>query len=84
MSASYALLTSRFPFPPLFFDAYTFFSFPYLNLSYAIHDRKDKKWKHEDASEMMFDYLVRDNNISIPEKDQQFIKALISGEPSRT
>ena len=51
-----------------------------LNISY----RKDKKWKHEDASEMMFDYLVRDNNIPISEKDQQFVKALIAGEPSRT
>ena len=56
----------------------------YFNLSYTIHDRKGEQWKHEDASEMMFDYLVRDNNISIPEKDQQFIKALIAGEPSRT
>ena len=56
----------------------------YPNLSYAINDRNSKDWKHEDASEMMFDYLVRDNNISIPEKDQLFIKALIAGEPSRT
>jgi hypothetical protein len=49
-----------------------------------MHDRKDEKWKHEYASEMMFDYLVRDNNILIPEKDQLFIKALIAGEPTRT
>ena len=64
---------------------YTFFYFSlskyvYLKLSH----RKDGKWKHEIASEMMFDYLVRDNNIPISEKDQRFIKALIAGEPSRT
>ena len=83
----FQLLVSFFFF--VFFDAYPFFHFflslsTYLNLAYAIHDSKDKKWKHEMASEMMFDYLVRDNNILIPEKDQRFIKALIAGEPSRT
>jgi hypothetical protein len=66
----------------------TFSFFPSFDisqfLSYAIHNRKDEDWKHENASEMMFDYLVRDNNIPIPEKDQLFIKALIAGEPSRT
>ena len=56
----------------------------FLCLSYATHNREGEKWQHEDGSEMMFDYLVRDNNILIPEKDQQFIKALIAGEPSRT
>ena len=56
----------------------------YFNLSYAIRNRKGEHWKHEYASEMMFDYLVRDNNIPISEKDQRFIKALIAGEPSRT
>ncbi|KAF8812642.1 HD-domain/PDEase-like protein [Phlegmacium glaucopus] len=45
---------------------------------------KDKQWSHEDGSEIMFDYLVRDNNIPIPMKDQQFIKALIAGQSSRT
>ena len=40
--------------------------------------------KHEDGSEVMFDYLVQDNNIPIPMKDQQFIKALIAGDHSRT
>lgn len=42
-----------------------------------------KSWKHEDGSEMMFDYLVSDNNIKIAREDQEFIKALISGERSR-
>ncbi|KZT23172.1 HD-domain/PDEase-like protein [Neolentinus lepideus HHB14362 ss-1] len=41
------------------------------------------KWQHEDASEMMFDYLVRDNNIDIPEEDVAFVKALIAGDPKR-
>ncbi|KAG6908133.1 hypothetical protein DXG01_005961 [Tephrocybe rancida] len=40
------------------------------------------KWKHEDASVMMFDYLVDDNNIELTDRDKVFIKALISGEPS--
>ncbi|KAF9474925.1 HD-domain/PDEase-like protein [Pholiota conissans] len=42
-----------------------------------------KTWKHEDGSEMMFDYLVRDNNIPISLKDQEFVKALIAGDHSR-
>lgn len=41
-----------------------------------------KHWKHEDASEMMFDNLVAKNNIDLPENDAQFIKALIAGDPS--
>ncbi|KAF9651040.1 HD-domain/PDEase-like protein [Thelephora ganbajun] len=41
-----------------------------------------KYWKHEDASEMMFDDLVVKNNIDLPENDIQFIKALIAGDPS--
>ncbi|KAF8622436.1 hypothetical protein AX15_007020 [Amanita polypyramis BW_CC] len=44
---------------------------------------KDSEWKHEDASEMMFDYLVEDNNISIEPDDSRFIKALIAGNPSK-
>ncbi|KAF8954102.1 hypothetical protein BDZ97DRAFT_1928819 [Flammula alnicola] len=44
----------------------------------------DKTWKHEDGSEMMFDYLVRDNEVPISAEDQSFVKALIAGEPSRT
>jgi hypothetical protein len=72
-----------FSCPFFVFDAYLPLFFA-ISLSYAAHNRKGKEWKHEDGSEMMFDYLVRDNNILIPEKDQQFIKALIAGEPSRT
>ncbi|KAF5309219.1 hypothetical protein D9619_012736 [Psilocybe cf. subviscida] len=41
-------------------------------------------WKHEDGSEMMFDYLIRDNEVPMPKDDQNFIKALIAGEHSRT
>jgi hypothetical protein len=46
-------------------------------------DRPGKKWKHEDASEMMFDYLIADNDIQMPEEDAAFIKALITGDPDR-
>lgn len=40
-----------------------------------------RQWKHEDASEMMFDDLVSKNNIDMPENDIRFIKALIAGDP---
>ncbi|KAG5637909.1 hypothetical protein H0H81_002737 [Sphagnurus paluster] len=39
-------------------------------------------WKHEQGSVMMFDALVKDNDIALDPKDESFIKALISGEPS--
>ncbi|KAF9558393.1 HD-domain/PDEase-like protein [Agrocybe pediades] len=45
---------------------------------------KDRKWRHEDGSEMMFDALVKDHKINISEEDQKFVKALIAGEHSRT
>lgn len=40
-------------------------------------------WKHEQGSEMMFDYLVAQNNIEIEEADTKFVKALIAGEPTK-
>ncbi|KAL1743865.1 hypothetical protein HDZ31DRAFT_39918 [Schizophyllum fasciatum] len=43
----------------------------------------ETKWTHEQGSELMFDYLVQDNNIGRPEEDYTFIKALIAGEHSR-
>ncbi|KZS90930.1 HD-domain/PDEase-like protein, partial [Sistotremastrum niveocremeum HHB9708] len=42
--------------------------------------RPDIKWVHEDASLMMFDFLVKDNNIDIAQDDINFIKDLIKGE----
>ncbi|KIM78005.1 hypothetical protein PILCRDRAFT_608246 [Piloderma croceum F 1598] len=45
---------------------------------------KNKRWKHEDASEMMFDDLIKKNGIQIPDEDAEFIKALIAGEPTRS
>lgn len=42
-----------------------------------------KPWTHEQGSELMFDYLVRENNIDRPQADYDFIKALIAGEPER-
>ncbi|KAF7979517.1 hypothetical protein HWV62_42088 [Athelia sp. TMB] len=44
---------------------------------------KGKKWKHEDASEMMFDDLIKRNDIQYPEEDATFVKALIAGEPAK-
>ncbi|KAI5120720.1 hypothetical protein M0805_006427 [Coniferiporia weirii] len=43
----------------------------------------DQKWTHEDASEMMFDDLVRQNEIEIDLDDINFIKDLIKGTKCR-
>lgn len=42
------------------------------------------KWSHEDASELMFDDLVKDNDIDIEQDDVNFIKDLIKGEPKHS
>mgnify|MGYP002403832882 CR=1 FL=1 len=43
----------------------------------------NSNWKHEQGSEMMFDYMVETYNIPILEKDILFIKALIAGDPAK-
>ncbi|KAF5379301.1 hypothetical protein D9757_007646 [Collybiopsis confluens] len=40
-------------------------------------------WTHEEGSEMMLDFLIKDKKIVIPLEDVQFIKALIAGDPSK-
>ena len=45
--------------------------------------RKGRKWQHEDASEMMFDDMVKKYNIDLPPEDVLFIKALIAGDRTR-
>ncbi|KAF7331095.1 HD-domain/PDEase-like protein [Mycena venus] len=42
-----------------------------------------KNWKHEQGSKMMFRSLLANNNINLPGKDEEFILALIDGEPSQ-
>ncbi|KAF9446805.1 HD-domain/PDEase-like protein [Macrolepiota fuliginosa MF-IS2] len=42
-----------------------------------------KKWRHEEGSELMLDFMVSEYEIPISERDQRFIKALIAGEPSK-
>ncbi|KAL5530824.1 hypothetical protein ACEPAF_7082 [Sanghuangporus sanghuang] len=39
----------------------------------------EQAWTHEDASEMMFDDLVKRNNVPIDQDDVNFIKDLIKG-----
>jgi hypothetical protein len=39
------------------------------------------KWSHENASEMMLDYLIDDNHIDIDQYQINFIKDLIAGTP---
>ncbi|KAJ1920169.1 hypothetical protein H4219_001542 [Mycoemilia scoparia] len=41
--------------------------------------RPGYKWEHENASEMMLEYLIDDNNIDIEKDDINFIKDLIVG-----
>ncbi|KAF9018606.1 HD-domain/PDEase-like protein [Hymenopellis radicata] len=43
----------------------------------------NETWTHEDASEMMLDYLIEDNGVIIAPEDTRFIKALIAGQPDR-
>ncbi|EKM58979.1 uncharacterized protein PHACADRAFT_249122 [Phanerochaete carnosa HHB-10118-sp] len=43
----------------------------------------NKKWKHEDASEMMFDYLCQEPTVDVTPEEAAVVKALIAGEPSR-
>lgn len=47
--------------------------------------RKDKRWAHEDASEMMFDDMRQQykDTLDISDDDAEYIKALIRGEPKR-
>lgn len=42
----------------------------------------DKKWCHEDASNMMFDALLEENGLELHVDDAKFIKALIIGDRS--
>src|ERR1700761_1002434 len=44
---------------------------------------KDREWQHEDASEMMFDDMMKQYDLDIPPKDVMFIKALIAGDRNR-
>ncbi|KAK3581153.1 hypothetical protein CHS0354_024685 [Potamilus streckersoni] len=53
--------------------------------------RPDRKWKHEDASVEMFDYLIEDNNIlpafqeyGLDRQDITFIKEQIAGPCRKT
>ncbi|CDO76374.1 hypothetical protein BN946_scf185011.g38 [Trametes cinnabarina] len=42
----------------------------------------DKKWCHEDASRMMFDALLEENDLYLAPEDAAFVKALIMGDTS--
>ncbi|KAH9276183.1 hypothetical protein BASA83_001457 [Batrachochytrium salamandrivorans] len=46
--------------------------------------RPDLNWSHEQGSEDMLEYLVRDNPVSINAEELQFIKDLIHGAPRGT
>ncbi|KAI9343829.1 hypothetical protein BD770DRAFT_397934 [Pilaira anomala] len=43
--------------------------------------RPELNWSHEQASEMMLEYLIDDNNIDMDSAEIHFIKDLIAGEP---
>ncbi|KAI0333467.1 hypothetical protein GY45DRAFT_1352233 [Cubamyces sp. BRFM 1775] len=40
----------------------------------------EKKWCHEDASRMMFDALLEENDLYLAPEDSAFVKALIMGD----
>ena len=42
----------------------------------------DKKWTHEEASQMMIEHLANDNNLDkfLDDSDIKFIKQLINGD----
>ena len=44
---------------------------------------KDREWQHENASEMMFDDMIKQYDMDIPRQDVEFIKALIAGDQAR-
>jgi hypothetical protein len=44
---------------------------------------KDRNWKHEDASEMMFDDMMKEYELDFRMPDVEFIKALIAGDKAR-
>ncbi|KAI8583987.1 hypothetical protein K450DRAFT_220918 [Umbelopsis ramanniana AG] len=46
--------------------------------------RPHKRWTHEEASEMMLEYLIDDNYIDIDRHQINFIKDLIAGVPKST
>jgi hypothetical protein len=46
--------------------------------------RPSVKWSHEEASEMMLEYLIDDNYIDIDRQQINFIKDLIAGVPKST
>ena len=43
----------------------------------------NKNWQHEDASEMMFDDMMKQYDMDFPKQDVEFIKALIAGDQAR-
>ena len=42
----------------------------------------EKRWCHEDASNMMFDALLEENGLELDVDDARFVKALIIGDRS--
>ncbi|OSD01974.1 HD-domain/PDEase-like protein [Trametes coccinea BRFM310] len=44
----------------------------------------EKKWCHEDASRLMFDALLEENELYLAPEDAAFVKALIMGDMSMT
>lgn len=43
----------------------------------------NRNWQHEDASEMMFDDMMKQYEMDISKQDVEFIKALIAGDQAR-
>ncbi|KAH7102841.1 HD-domain/PDEase-like protein [Auriculariales sp. MPI-PUGE-AT-0066] len=46
-------------------------------------DLANRKWEHEEGSELMFDALVKNDDVDISEEEVVIVKALIRGEKDR-
>ena len=53
----------------------------FIMLTCNVGIRPGFQWSHENASEMMLDYLIDDNNIDIEKHEINLIKDLIAGAP---
>jgi len=64
---------------------HTCLAFSYVLHAPGIHarGRPNKKWKHEHASEMMFDDMVETYQLDITPEEATIVKALIAGDQKR-
>ena len=70
------------PLPSCIFFLTPRLTFP-KHAPYTRVNRPNKKWKHEHASEMMFDDMVETYQLDITPEEVTIVKALIAGDKER-